>query len=74
MKIAENAVEGMLRVAAANAKMVVADPAGDNPGCRNGIGTWICERCGADVRDKKTACEVVPSAQRWRIDWAKVAS
>ena len=58
----------------ANAAMMVQDPEGDCPKCKNALGTWICERCGEDVRGKATACKAVPKKFRWRTDFGQNAT
>lgn len=62
---------GIMNVAEANAAMMVQDPEGDCPKCKNALGTWICERCGEDVRGKNTACKAVPKKFRWRSDFSQ---
>ncbi len=64
-------IQGILRVHAANMMQFEPCVDGDCPKCKNSIGTWLCERCGRDVRDNfDTACPAIPITQRWRVKYA----
>jgi len=58
---------GVRAVQMGNFAAMVADPKGPYPACKNRIGTWLCERCGRDVRNRKDACPAVPTDKRWRF-------
>ncbi len=61
-----NATAAVLAVQADNCRNMVADPDGEFPACKNKLGTWICERCGADVRHPTgKACPAIPPEKRW---------
>ena len=61
-------IQGILNVAAANQEQSYMDPNGDNPRCKPGVGTGICEYCGKPVKETKgRACPAVPPEQRWSI-------
>jgi hypothetical protein len=47
-------------------KKMILDPNGNNPVCKPGLGTGVCERCGKPVSLGK-ACSSVPLDQRWRM-------
>ena len=58
-------MDGMLRVE--GAKDSILDPAGKFLACKNALGTWVCERCGQDVRTARGACPAIPVDLRWRM-------
>lgn len=62
-------LRGMANVHAANMQQFEKSEDGDNPRCRTAIGTWLCERCGRDVRGTNDACPDVPKCQRWKINY-----
>lgn len=63
------AVEGIMRVHAANLEQFEACEDGDSPICKPALGTTLCERCQRDVRGAKGACPAVPLSQRWKINF-----
>lgn len=69
-------VEGIMRVDAANRKMMVADPNGDFPRCKPKIGIPgvmpdnKCERCG-NIITGVSACPTADPESHWSIDWTK---
>jgi hypothetical protein len=62
-------LRGMVNVHAANMQQFEKSEDGDNPRCKNALGTFFCERCGRDVRGTKDACPDVPTSQRWKINY-----
>lgn len=60
-------IRGVMAVQMDNCSAMVADPNGPNPSCKNMLGTYICERCGNNVRDMEGACPAVPREKRWRF-------
>jgi len=61
------ALAAVIAIQQDNCAAMVMDRNGDNPACKNKIGTWKCERCGADVRSTKGACVAAPPEKRWRF-------
>lgn len=68
--VSNEIIAGLVRVHMANVADMVVDPDGDCPRCRNAVGTWLCERCGRDVRGQSDACPAVPPEKRWRFNYA----
>jgi hypothetical protein len=60
-------MEAVVAVQMANFADMRADIEGPYPACKNAVGTWICERCGRDVRNREDACPAVPPSKRWRF-------
>ena len=61
-------IEGMARVEAANAEQRYTTVEGRFPCCKNAVGTWFCERCGADVRQMNgKPCPSIPPESRWDV-------
>lgn len=64
----EEIVQGIKRVHDINVSRIVRDPTGNNPVCKNRIGTWICERCGNNVKHMRgKACPASKPQDRWSI-------
>lgn len=63
----EAIMRGVIAVQQANFDDMVADPDGPYPACKNRLGTYLCDRCGRDVRGTIDACPLVPREKRWRF-------
>lgn len=60
-------VRGIIAVQMDNYDNMIADPNGPYPACKNRVGTWLCERCGRDVRGTNDACPSIPREKRWNF-------
>lgn len=63
----EQIIRGIIAVQMSNCNDMITDPSGPYPPCKNKLGTYICERCGRDVRNRNDACLSVPPEKRWRF-------
>ena len=62
-------IQGIAKVHAANVEQFEKSEDGDFPRCIALLGTFLCERCGRDVRGMKDACPFVPKSDRWKINY-----
>lgn len=64
-------IRGISNVHAANVSQFEKSEDGNNARCRAALGTFLCEKCGRDVRGMKDACLAVPKSDRWKINYCK---